>query len=295
VHDKNVVRRRRAVLALLIALSLALLTVYFGESAGGGLHAIQRGAQAVLSPIESGASRALKPFRDATGWIGDSLSAQGENDELRAEVAELRQQLAAQQSDQREVEQLRSLVDLPDEEGFPADTRPVTGRVIAQSPTVWYSTVQIDKGRDDGVELDQPVVTGDGLAGKVTSVTGGTAQVTLITDADSAVSAQVVPNGTRGIVRPQVGDPNDLLLDFLDKEDEVKEGATVVTSGSTSSRLESLFPRGVPIGEVTRVDAEERELYQRVHIEPFADLRRLDFVQVLTGDPTTRPAEVALP
>lgn len=295
MHDKNVVRRRRAVLALLVALSLALLTIYFGESASGGLHAIQRGAQAVLSPIESGASKALKPFRDATGWIGDSLGAQGENDELRAEVAELRQQLAAQQTEERDVEQLRALLDLPEEAGFPGGTQPVTSRVIAQSPTVWYSTIQIDAGSDDGVEVDQPVVTGDGLAGKVTSVTGGTAQVTLITDADSAVSAQVVPNGTRGIVQPQVGDPNDLLLDFLDKEDKVKEGATVVTSGSTSSRLESLFPRGVPIGEVTRVDAEERELYQRVHIEPFADLRRLDYVQVLTGDPSPQPAEVVAP
>lgn len=295
MHDKNVVRRRRAVLALLVTLSLVLLTIYFGESAGGGLHAVQRGAQAVLAPIESGASKVLKPFRDATGWIGDSLSAQGENDELRAEVAELRQQLAAGQYDEREVQQLRALLDLPEEDGFPGGTQPVTARVIAQSPTVWYSTVQIDKGRDDGVEVDQPVVTGDGLAGKVTSVTGGSSQVTLMTDADSAVSAQVVPSGTRGIVKPQVGDPKDLLLDFLDKEDKVEEGATVVTSGSTSSRLESLFPRGVPIGEVTRVDAEERELYQRVHLEPYADLRRLDFVQVLTGDPAPEPTEVAAP
>lgn len=296
MQDKNVVRRRRAVLALLVALSLGLLTIYFGESAGGGLHAIQRGAQAVLAPIESGVNTAVKPVGDGTGWIGDALGAQGENDDLKAEVARLRQQVAASETAQRENDQLRALVDLPKEEGFPSGTEPVTARVIAHSPTVWYSTMQINAGSDDGIEKDQPVVTGDGLVGKIADVTGGTAEVTLITDADSAVSAQLVPQGTRGIVQPKVGDPDDLLLDFLDREDDVKKGATVITSGSTATEFESLFPRGVPIGKVSRVDPEERELYQRVHVRPFADLKQLDVVQVLTGDPAGGPTtEAAAP
>lgn len=289
------VRRRRAVVLVLVAVSFGLLTLYFGEGAGGGLHAVQRGAQAVLGPIESGASRALKPFRDGTGWIGDSLDAKSENEHLRAEVSELRQQLATSQTDQREAQELRSLVDLPKEDNYPTDTEPLTARVIAHSPTVWYSTLQVDKGSDDGVTVDQPVVTGDGLAGKVTDVTGSTAQITLITDAESAVSAQLVPQGARGVVQPKVGDPNDLLLDFIDKSEKVEEGDTVITSGSTSTRFESLFPRGIPIGKVTRVDPEERDLYQRVHMEPFADLKRLDFVQVLTGSPPAQTAEVAGP
>lgn len=295
MQDKNVVRRRRAVLALLVVLSFGLLTLYFGEGAGGGLHAIQRGAQAVLGPIESGASRALKPVRDGTGWIGDSLSAKSENEELRAEVAQLRQQLATSETDAREADQLRALVDLPKEDNYPSGAEHLTARVIAHSPTVWYSTLQIDKGSDDGVRTEQPVVTADGLAGKVTDVTGGTAQITLITDAESAVSAQLVPRGARGIVQPKVGDPNDLLLEFLDKEEKVEEGDTVITSGSTSSRVESLFPRGIPIGKVSRVDPNERDLYQRVHVEPFADLKRLDFVQVLTGELPAQTAEVSAP
>jgi cell shape-determining protein MreC len=65
----------------------------------------------------------------------------------------------------------------------------------------------------------------------------------------------------------------------------VGKGATVVTSGWRSSRLESLFPRGIPIGRVSRVDSDERELYQRVHLRPFADLRELDMVEVLTSGP----------
>src|SRR3712207_5982483 len=83
MHDPRAIRRRRAVLAALVALSLFLLTAYFGESASGGLHAIQRGALEVLGPIEEGANRALKPFRDLFGWIGDSVDAKNERDSSR--------------------------------------------------------------------------------------------------------------------------------------------------------------------------------------------------------------------
>ncbi len=115
--------------------------------------------------------------------------------------------------------------------------------------------------------------------------------MSLITDGSSAVSAQVMPRGAAGIVKPQVGRPDDLLLDFIEKGKRVTEGTTVVTSGFTSSRdgVESLFPRGIPIGRVTEVDLDEVDLYQRVHIRPFADLRRIDYVQVLTRRGSAAP------
>jgi rod shape-determining protein MreC len=295
VFDKKLIRRRRAALAIFVGLSIALLTAYFGESGGGVLHAFQRGAQEALAPIETGASRALKPLRDLFGWVGDSFDAKSENKKLKGEVQDLRSQLAESQTAQRDATELRKIVGLPRQEGYPQGTQPVTARVIARSPTVWYSTVKIDKGSSDGVRTDQPVIAAGGLAGKVTSVTGGTAEATLITDASSAVSAQVMPNGASGIVKPEVGDPNDLVLDFVQKGRRVTEGTTVVTSGFTSSKVDSLFPRGIPIGRVTKVDLDEVELYQRVHIRPFADVRQIDVVQVLTKRPDTRNAEVPSP
>lgn len=276
--------------AVLVMGSVALLTVYFGGS--GVLDTLQRGVQVVLQPIEAGASAAVKPIRDAATWIGDTLGAQDENEALQAEVEALREELTEVQVDARDAEELRQVAGLADEPTYPDDIETVTARVIAQSPTVWYSTIQIDRGAEDGVRVDQPVVTGGGLAGKVTDVTSGTATVSLITDADSAVSAQVLPSGSRGVVNPQVGNPEDLLLDFLDTEDRIEEGANVITSGSTSSRFESLFPRGIPIGEVSRVDPDERELYQRVHVKAYADLRRIEYVEVLTGAAPVQSAEV---
>jgi rod shape-determining protein MreC len=283
---KKSVRRRRAVLTVLVASSIALLTAYFGESASGGLHAIQRGFMEALAPLQEGASRALKPARDLGGWIGDVFDAKSENKRLRNQVEDLRTRLTAAETAQRDASELRKLVGLNQSSRFPQGNDKVAARVIARSPTVWYSTVTIDKGSDAGLREDQPAITGDGLVGKVTAVSADAAQVTLITDHTSGVSAQVVPDGASGLIKPRVGDPNDLLLDFVEKGRPVSEGATVITAGWRSSRLESLFPRGIPIGRVTHVDSGERELYQRVHLRPFADLRRIDVLEVLvpSGD-----------
>lgn len=296
-HSSKVVRRRRAALAIFISLSIIMLTAYFGESGSGFFHTLQRGAQEAFAPIETGTGRALKPFRDLFGWFGDTVDAKDENEKLRAEVEELRKRLGESETAARDVAQLKGMVRLTRADGFPQGTNPVSARVIARSPTVWYSTIKIDKGSGDGIREDQPVIAAGGLVGKVTRVTGGTAEVTLITDGSSAVSAQVMPEGANGIVTPEVGQPEDLLLDFVQRGRRVTKGTTVVTSGFRSSGVESRFPRGIPIGRVSRVDLDEVELYQRVHVKPFADLRRIDYVQVLTakGRPADQQAGVISP
>ena len=294
MFDSKVIRRRRAALAIFVVLSIGMLTVYFGESGGGVFHTVQRGAQEAFAPLETGASRALKPARDLFGWFGDTFDAKGENEDLRAEVEQLRRQLGVADTARHDVRELRALVGLTESQGYPEGTDPVGARVIVRSPTVWYSTLNIDKGSSDGVRRNQPVVAAGGLVGKITDVTGGTAEVTLITDSSSAVSAQVMPNGANGIVHPVVGDPEDLLLDYITKGRRVTEGTTVVTSGFESDGLESIFPRGIAIGRVTKVDPQETEQFQRVHVKPLADIRGIDYVQVLTERGVSTQAGVPL-
>ena len=277
---------------VLLAVSLVLLTVYFSEPVGGGLHAIQRGAGEVLSPLEEGASRVFKPFSDLANWVGDVGDAKKENKQLKSEVKTLRAQLAQLATDKREAEQLRALNGLS--ANLPAGSKTVTARVIAHSPTVWYATIQVDKGRGDGVRVNQPVMTAGGLAGKVVATTGGTARIALITDASSAVSAEVMPKGVAGIVKPEIGG-KDLILDFIPKGSNVRKGEVVVTSGFRSGELESLFPRGIPIGRVGSVNQDELEIYQRVRVKPYADLRRMDFVQIVTDKGNGPVAEVGQP
>src|ERR687896_512419 len=205
MYDRKAIRRRRAVLATFVALSIAILTAYFGESGGGVFHTLQRGAQEAFAPIETGATKALKPVRDFFGWAGDTIDAKDENEELKKEVEQLRAELAKAQTAVRDSGQLKAIAELHAENYFPQATRPVTARLIAKSPTVWHSSIKIDKGTSDGVRVDQPVFAA----------------------------------GVTGVVRPEVGNPEELLLENVESGRRVTEGTLVITSGFTSSRLES--------------------------------------------------------
>jgi rod shape-determining protein MreC len=280
VYRKQV-RRRRAVLVVLVAVSLILLSTQFSEGSGGPLHAVQRSIATALGPLEEGADRALKPVRDMFDWFGETFDARGENEELHEEVADLRDRVAEAESAVGENKELRALLKLGPSGGIEG-RQPVTANVIGRSPTVWYSTVTIDRGSSSGIHNDDPVITGDGLAGRVTDTTSGTSQVTLITDHRSAVSAKVLPNGPSGVITPEVGDPGRLLLDFIEEDREVEEGRMVVTAGWRAGRLTSLFPYGIEIGKVTDATIDEQETYQRVHVQPFVDVREMEIVRVLT-------------
>ena len=271
--DRKTVRRRRAVLGLLVAASLILVTASFGD----GLRSIERGALEVLGPIQEGASSVLKPVRDAAGWVGDTLDAKSENDDLREERDRLRRELIAARGAAQQNRELRALVKM-DQRLSLEDQGLVGARVFGRSPTVWYSTVTVNKGSKDGVREGDPVINGAGLVGRVRIVSGGSAQVLLITDGDFGVAAKINESGASGVLETAVGDPRDLRLNFLPRDDVAREGQTVVTAGTTSQRYPSFFPEGIPIGRITEVDQDEGT----VHVRPFANLRRLDVVQILT-------------
>ena len=276
------VRRRRAVLLLLVVASLTLLSLYYREGTGGPLHGVQDVVSTIFGPITEGADRALKPARDLVNWFDETFESRGENDRLKDEVASLRDELARAQSTQLEAKELSRLQELTSGGIVPDGSKPVTARVVGRSPTVWYSTVTIDKGTSAGIRLNDPVVAADGLAGRITQTTPNTAQVTLITDSESSVTARVLPRGATGVVEPNIGDPTDLQLDFLERGSDIGEGQMVVTAGFSTGDLGSIFPPGIPIGEITEATLEEQQAYQRVHLDAFADLRDMNFVRVLT-------------
>lgn len=263
-----------------MVISLGLLTAYFGEPSGGRLHGVQRGFLTVLSPVQYGANKALKPVRDLFGWVGDTLHARTQRDQLRKQL-----QLARSQGIQGDYAQ-RELIALQRQLGL--DRRlslsrysPVNASVIGRSPNLWFSTIQIDKGSSAGVHVDDPVVNGDGLVGTVSTVASDGAVVKLITDSSSGVSAVVNSTGAPGIVVPEVGNPTVLLLQYISPSERVRVGDDVVTSGTISDQGRSLFPPLIPIGKVTKVD--NQNMNKAIEVRPFATLRRLDTVAVLNG------------
>jgi rod shape-determining protein MreC len=290
MYDKTV-RRRRAVLVLLVALSLILLSAYFRESPGGGLHSVQRGFLTVVSPIQDGANKALKPVRDLFGWFGETLHARSQVAQLHKQVERLQGQLIARQSNERLYRQMTGLLRLDSRIVTASNYSPVTATVVFKSPNLWYETVIVDVGTAQGVHLEDPVVSGEDLVGKVTQVASDAAQVSLITDSEVGVSAMINSTGVTGMVQPKVGDPSDLLLEYLPANAVPNPGDYVVTSGSVAGRGESLFPRGIPIGQVTSID--ENSAYQTVNVHPLADLHNLDVVQVLTTAPGSHAEQLS--
>jgi rod shape-determining protein MreC len=288
MHDKTV-RRRRAVLGLLVVLSLLLLTAYFGESPNGRLHAVQRDFLAVVSPIQDGANKALKPVRDLFGWFGNTLSAKGQRDRLQREIDRLRPELIAAQSDQRTYQQLLGLYHL--ERLGLSDYHPVPATVVGESPTFWYEIVTINKGTPDGVRVNDPVVNDEGLVGRVVAVESDGAQVDLITDSSMGVTARIGTSSATGLVRPKVGEPNDLLMSYLPANTTPAKGELVVTSGTVDPPYDSLYPPGILIGTVT--STTEESAYTAVNVRPAANLHNLDVVDVLTSGPSGPAARLS--
>jgi rod shape-determining protein MreC len=282
MHDRAV-RRRRAVLVALIAASLVLLTAYSGESSDGRLHSVQRGVFGALSPIQEGASRVLKPFRDLFGWFGDTIDAKDQRDKAIAERDAYRTRLAQAQNRLSEAEQ-RAALNTRDTTGGMGKYGPVDARVVTRSRTSWYQRLTINKGSGDGIRRGDPVINGAGLIGKVAETTGGDAVVALITDPEFGTGGITGTSREPGSVQVAVGEPGNLLFEPIDADARIREGELVYTAGTAASRTElaSRYPRAIPIGVVTRIDLGDGDLDKRIHIQPAADLKRTDMVQVLT-------------
>jgi rod shape-determining protein MreC len=134
------------------------------------------------------------------------------------------------------------------------------------------------------------VINAEGLVGRVVAVESDGAQVDLITDSSMGVSGRIGSSDATGIVEPKVGEPNDLLLQYLPTSTPVNKGELVVTSGLVGGSDASLYPPGLLIGSVTSVN--EESAYESVNVHPIANLHDLDIVEVLTAGAGSRPSNL---
>ncbi len=269
-------------LALLVVVSLILLTAYFGESPQSPLHSVQRGIVQVFSPVQAGASKVLSPVRDVANWVSDTLRAKSNVDKLRRQNKQLTAAVAALKTEQLQNAQLTAEVGLGQTIGI-RNFHPVGANVITRDPTLWYQQVEVDAGSGAGVATGDPVLADGGLVGDVTTVDASVSIVTLITDADYAAAAQITNKaGDQGILAPSVGNPNQLLLQDLPGRAQISPGDLVVTAGFKAGPLTSLYPPGLPIGTVGAVNQNQLFNNNEVPVSPTADLRHFSSVQILT-------------
>jgi len=276
------VRRRRAILVLLVVACLMLISISVSEADSGPLKSVQDGLSSVLSPVQEGADRALKPLRDMVDWFDETFEARGENEELHDQVATLQQEKLDLLDAAEDAGYLKTLEKLVAENGLESYQR-VEASVLNRNFSVWYSTIVIDAGSSDGIGANDPVVTADGLIGRVASVTGGTAKVALITQQGNGVTGRIAGEGPVGLIVPVIGAPDELDFTLIQGDKEIEDGDEIVTAGFSTGEVKSRFPPNIPIGEVSEAIPAEQEQRQQVSVKPFADIADLDLVTVLTG------------
>ena len=272
--------KRRIVAGVLVLLSLVLITIYFREPAGGGLHSIQSGGATVLRPFEVGAERIARPFRDAYGYFAGLIHAKSENAQLRAQVDKLTQLAIQNSTATDEANDLRRQLNYISSPRFPKGYDQVTTSVISRPPGEFQQQIGIAAGYTSGIRTYDPVVTADGLVGLVTQVAHDSAEVTLLTDPNLRVAALDRDSGAAGMLSHGSG-RGTLTLGRVLKSQMLSEGDTIVTQGFKLRDLTSLYPEGILIGYVSGASQSEIDLYWQAQVSPSVHFDALRSVIVL--------------
>lgn len=270
---------RRGVLAVLILAALALLTISFRSPTSGAVHDVQGYGASALRPFQVAAERVAQPFRDVYGYFSGLANARSENKKLRREVQEWQAIANANVAAARQSADFKRLLHFEEGATYPKDYRAVNTTVISYPSGPFAQQVTIAAGSHSGIHVGTPVVTADGLIGRVTNVFNNTAQVTLLTDANSAVPARDVTHSVSGLIRH--GQGSSLILDLVSKQLPVKKDDIVVTQGTVDRRYPDLYPYGIPIGRVQSVGTSDIASYLSIQVTPFAHLDSLDAVAAL--------------
>ena len=265
-------RSTRLLVVTLVMLSLITITIDYREGRSGPFEAAGRAALTVISPLQAGVSRVFHPIGAFFGAIEHLVSLQSENGRLKAEIDRLKAQQAQTALVRRQRAELLALLKLQQQLSVSGPA----ARVIGESVSNFEWTAQLDKGSSSGIEVDDPVITGDGLVGHVVEVTPNTSVVQLIIDPRAAVAGRLAVSGETGLV---VGQRNkDLQMQLVDPNTVVAPGEQVVTSGYQSG----LYPPDVPIGVVSHVYHDQTKLAEVVNVRPAVDFSALEFVLVVT-------------
>jgi rod shape-determining protein MreC len=280
---KRRIALRRIVLGSLVVLCLGLFTVYFREPERGSLHGVQAGVGGLVAPLESITDRAVQPFRDGWGWVTDLVGARDRAKRLEKENAELRAALVENASHEEELLRLREVTGFSDEiaQGY----RRVPARIHGRSPLNLYGRARLSVGTDDGVVNNSIVVTGAGergaLVGYVIRAQSGSSVVSFITDPRTGVGVRVQGSNNAPAILSATYEGK-LELKNVPRDYPLEDGAAVETSGFSPPGLPSIYPSGIPVGQVYQFGRLEADVYQRVQVRPFVDVRELSEVIVLT-------------
>jgi rod shape-determining protein MreC len=255
--------KKRLLLFLFIILSLGLMTyqskkehllpLRFLDNTMNGFHAI----------VNSVKDFVISPFKKM-------LIREEENTRLKEELKRLLEEQQKYQEAQLENRRLREILSLKEKElGYVT-----AARVIARGADQWSNTFVLDKGLSDRVTKDMTAITPKGLVGKIAGVSNSYSSLLLLTDLNFSAAVRLQESRREGILSGT--GLRKCQLKYIPHEDKVKVGDIVITSG-----LDSLFPQGIPVGFISRVDKKGAGLFQNIEVTPFEDNSKIEEVAII--------------
>jgi len=223
-------------------------------------------AQTWLSTRFSAIENFFRSPQDLVRLRQRNLELEAENARLETQIIELEQQLS-------ETRILSALVDFA---RVHPQNRYVAASVIGRDPSPFVKYVIINRGSDDSLRRGMPVVTSQGLVGRVAAVTAGAGRVELITDPASSINIRLEPSGAQAVLLGSI--TGELSLDFIPQSVSVQVGDLVLTSG-----LGGNFPGNILIGQITNVKRRETDLFQSATVQPVVDFSRLEILLIITN------------
>lgn len=237
---------------------------------------------------------ALSPFISTQTWLAsrylairDFMTAPRDvvrlaqiNDQLEAEVSRLQSQIIELQQQNSELQVLSALLDFARTH---SENEYITAAVIGRDISPFLHYVIINRGSDDGLRRGMPIVSSQGLVGRVAAVTADGARVQLINDPDTAINVRVQPSGAEGLLQGSI--TGDITVEAIPQDANIQTGDLVLTSG-----LGGNFPPDMLIGQVSGVRQRPVELFQTATVEPVVDFSQLEIVLVIVN---FRPVNIA--
>lgn len=261
---------RVAILGLAAILLMALQVT-------GRLQALQSAVTQLTSPAQVGATGVTENMTGVVGFLREARTFRQRNAELEQVNAALLSENFGLREVERENQLLREMLEF-------AQTRPglelrgaqIVARVIGWESNNFLDYIMLDLGSTHGLALGMPVVTDQGLVGRISETTSTTSKVLLISDPSSAVNAILQSSRLHGVIRGTPG--GTLVMDYLPQGETFSVGEVILTSG-----LGGRFPKGIPIGQVVEIRQRDFEVFQQAVVQPTVDFPRMELVMVVTN------------
>ncbi len=260
-------RNLQTIVFVLIAVGMIALAL------GGYLTSLSRILLNPLIEVQAWVYSRFQVAQDLLRAPQDMARLQQRNAQLEAQVSQLQAQIIELQQQLTEARILSALVDFARAN---PENRYQAAAVIGRDPSPFLRYIIINRGSDDNIRRGMPVVTQQGLVGRIDAVTANAARVQLITDAASVVNAKIQPSGAQAVLKGQAS--GDLLLDLIPQGVSIEVGNLVLTSG-----LGGGYPPNIVIGQIAGIRSQPQELFQSATVQSVADFNQLEIVLVIVN------------